>query len=194
MIASLRGKLIKKDPQHAVLDVGGVGYRVFITLNCYEWLPRVGEEANLFTVTISREDALHLYGFKDESEREMFLKLISVTRIGPKLARAILSGANAEALRNAIVTRDAESISRMPGVGPKTAERIIVELKDKVTPAEETATLISSDPAAADALAALVNLGYKRPTAQKAVMKVTAENTNEDVGEIIRKALAILSL
>ncbi len=196
MIAYLKGKLIEKNPQEAVIDVGGVGYRVFITLNGYEALPEKGREVELPTVTISREDAMHLYGFADRDEKEMFLKLIGVTRIGPKLACAILSGVKADVIRTAIVNRDKASFSRMPGVGPKTAERIIMELKDKFGPDAGIETSVDGGRDAVDAVAALVNLGYRKPQAEKAVSKICSQRPDVglEVGEIIRKALKALSL
>lgn len=192
MIAYLKGTLIDKTPQYAVIDAGGVGYRAFITLNCYDALPQTGEKAELHTVTISREDSLHIYGFSDRMEKEMFLKLISVSRIGPKLACSILSGARPDALHRAIVTQDKDAFSRMPGVGKKTAERLIMELKDKLEPDLKTAPTAGGD--SADAIAALLNLGYKETRARTAVSKILDENPGASLGELIRKSLQKLSL
>ncbi len=192
MIAYLKGTLIEKTPQYAVIDAGGVGYRAFITLNCYDALPEAGEKAELHTVTISREDTLHLYGFSDRMEKEMFLKLISVSRIGPKLACSILSGAKPDALRNAIVNQDKAAFSRMPGVGKKTAERLIMELKDKFEPSLKAAPMAGTD--AADAVTALVNLGYKEARARMAVSKILDEHPGAGLSELIRKSLQKLSL
>jgi len=193
MIAYLKGTLIDKTPQYAVIDTGGVGYRAFITLNCYDALPSVGEKAELHIITIAREDILHLYGFSDRMEKEMFLKLISVSRIGPKLACSILSGAKPDALRSAIVTRDNDAFSRMPGVGKKTAERLIMELKDKLEPAlSEIAPMAGRD--SVDAITALVNLGYKETRARSAVSKIMEERPNAGLSELIRKSLQKLSL
>ncbi len=195
MIAHLRGTLLEKKPQYAVIEAGGVGYRLFITLSGYESLPREGEPAQMPTVTIAREDALHLYGFASRDEKEMFLKLISVTRIGPRLACAILSGVRPDALENAIVTGDKTRLSKIPGVGAKTAERIILELKDKFGP-----STISAAPEneaqrnIADALAALVNLGYQKKDAEKTLLKITAESPDASLADLLKKSLKHLSL
>lgn len=193
MIAYLRGALLEKTPQTAVMDVNGVGYRLFITLSGYESLPPAGQQAQMHTVTIAREDALHLYGFADKAEKEMFLKLISVTRIGPKLACAILSGIRPDALINAVAGGDKTRLSKVPGVGGKTAERIIMELKDKLGPmtpvAEGAAT---PDRNVADAVAALVNLGYQKAQAEKAAQKAAEDSAT--LAELIRKSLKLLSL
>ncbi len=195
MIAHLRGTLLEKMPQYAVIEAGGVGYRLFITLAGYESLPREGEPAQMPTVTIAREDALHLYGFANREEKEMFVKLISVTRIGPRLACAILSGVRPDALENTIVTGDKTKLSKIPGVGAKTAERIILELKDKFGP-----SLASTTPEneaqrnMADALAALLNLGYQKKDAEKTLLKITAESPDATLADLLKKSLKHLSL
>ncbi|MBI5178869.1 MAG: Holliday junction branch migration protein RuvA [Nitrospinae bacterium] len=193
MIAFLRGTLLEKSPQTAVMDVNGVGYRLFITLSGYESLPQAGQPAQMHTVTIAREDALHLYGFADKAEKEMFLKLNSVTRIGPKLACAILSGIRPDALANAVAAGDKTRLSKVPGVGGKTAERIIMELKDKLGPAVVTAEgAATPDRDVSDAVAALVNLGYQKAHAEKAALKAAEDSTT--LAELIRKSLKLLSL
>jgi Holliday junction DNA helicase RuvA len=194
MIASLKGVLAEKHPQYAVIDVGGVGYRVFITLGCYEMFPQAGKEVFVQIVTIVREDAFHLYGFADSMEKEMFLKLISVTRVGPKLACGILSGIKTEALKQAVLGNDKTALSKVPGVGGKTSERIIMELKDKLGPSFVGG---AGTPEArrdlSDAIEALVNLGYKKAQAETAVLKVSRENPDADIASIIRKALQAVS-
>jgi Holliday junction DNA helicase RuvA len=195
MIAFVRGILAEKNPQHAVVEAGGVGYNVSITLGCYEGLPEVGGEVQIPTATIVREDAFMLYGFADRAEKEMFLKLISVTRVGPKLACGVLSGMKTDALRAAIFTGDKAAMSKIPGVGGKTAERIIMELKDKVGPmsAQTGAPAGGGDGKAYDAVAALVNLGYQKAQAEKAVARVLGENPAAEIGMIIRKALSVVT-
>jgi Holliday junction DNA helicase RuvA len=193
MIAYLKGTLIEKSPQEAVINVGGVGYRVLITLNCYDALPQPGGTAEIHTLTISREDALHLYGFADREERVMFKKLVTVSRIGPKLACSILSGTKTEALRRAIVSQDKASFARIPGVGAKTAERIIMELKDKFAGEPAGIPLTGAEREMADAVAAMVNLGYKNADALKAVSEAAKNNSGADLAELIRKSLKILS-
>lgn len=194
MIAFLRGTLVQKSPQSAVIEVGGVGYNVFVTLGCFEALPERGAQTFVPTVTIVREDAFLLYGFADAGEKEMFIKLISVTRVGPKLACAVLSGIKAESLRAAVLGGDKSTLSRVPGIGGKTAERIIMELKDKLGPlSPQAGGLTGADATASDAVAALVNLGYQKAHAERAVAKVFGGNPGADVGTIIRKSLAELS-
>lgn len=193
MIAFLRGTLVQKSPQSAVIEVGGVGYNVFVTLGCFEALPERGAQTFVPTVTIVREDAFLLYGFADAGEKEMFLKLISVTRVGPKLACAVLSGIKADSLRAAVLGGDKSTLSRVPGIGGKTAERIIMELKDKLGPPSTLGGLTGADATASDAVAALVNLGYQKGHAERAVAKVFGANPDADVGTIIRKSLAELS-
>lgn len=190
MIAWLKGTITEKTPSNVVLDVNGVGYRLFITLSTYEKLPDNGCEAQLHAVTIAREDALHLYGFFEADEKEMFLKLISVTKVGPKLACQVLSGLNAEGVRRAILIGDQDSLSRAPGIGRKTSERIIMELKEKLgppleaTPAEQNIN---------EAVAALENLGYKRTLAHKTVSKVARKKADAELSELIRESLKELS-
>ncbi|MBI3794384.1 MAG: Holliday junction branch migration protein RuvA [Nitrospinae bacterium] len=194
MIAFVRGTIAEKTPQYVVIEAGGVGYLVFITLGCYETLPEVGGETMVHTATIVREDAFLLYGFSDKFEKEMFHKLISVTRVGPKLACGVLSGIKTESLRNAIVGNDKSALSKIPGVGGKTAERIIMELKDKMGPHAALVGLPSvADERTSDAIAALLNLGYQRAQAEKAVAKASDENPGAEIGTIIRKSLKIIS-
>lgn len=192
MIAFVRGILTEKSPQHAVVEAGGVGYNISITLGCYETLPDPGAEVSIPTATIVREDAFMLYGFADRDEKEMFLKLISVTRVGPKLACGVLSGIKTDALRTAIYTGDKASMSKIPGVGGKTAERIIMELKDKVGPSSTPGGFPTpAEGKSSDAVAALVNLGYQKGQAEKAVGTALRENPTADIGVIIRRALSI---
>jgi len=188
MIARLKGKVIRKTFSEVLLDVHGVGYRLFITLATYENLPSEGGEAALEAVTVAREDALHLYGFHDADEKEMFLKLVSVTRVGPKLACQALSGISAGRMRNAIRNADADILSRAPGIGKKTAERIVMELKDKLGPPLETAATPADD-----AAAALENLGYRGAQARKTVEQIVRQNPSIDLGELIRESLKTLS-
>ena len=174
MIAHLRGKLICKDPGWVVIDCAGVGYEAFISVPTYVSLPAVGAEATLHIYTHVREDALLLFGFSDRQEKELFYKLLAVSGIGPTLAIKVLSGISTERLVGAIRAQDHATLTKIPGVGKKTAERIVVELKDKlddlvgVVPAAGVVPT-SLGAVADDVLSALVNLGYARPAAQKAV-------------------------
>lgn len=176
MIAMIRGKLAYKSIDHVIIDVGGVGYRLHIPLSTFYVLPENGE-VSLFTHTHVREDALLLYGFLTMEEKELFVILISISGVGPKLAINILSHIPAKDLKNAIAGGDLERLTRLPGIGKKTAERLVLELKDKVGPVDnltETAgslvvgTGLAKD-VSNDVISALVNLGYKENQARKAL-------------------------
>jgi len=174
MIAQLSGRLTSKSPERAVVDVNGVGYSCTIPITTYYSLPAEGEPVTLLVHTHVREDTIALYGFGSLEERGLFELLIGVSRIGPRLARNILSGLPAEELRSALAAGDVDRLARIPGLGVKTAERMLVELKDKVALAESAAPsgdgqLRQDDPVAADCLSALVNLGYRRGEASRAV-------------------------
>ena len=176
MIAHISGTLAQKIPGEAVVDVGGVGYQVFIPLNVFYRLPEVGASVNLQIYTHVREDALQLFGFQDHGEKQLFLLLLGVSGIGPRLAVNILSGIAAEDLSRALKEGDQVRLVAIPGVGRKLAERMIVELKDKfatLAPAEmESAKTDGGSQLLLDAVSALVNLGYKRPDAEKMVREV----------------------
>ncbi len=193
MIASLSGIVESKEAEEAILDVGGVGYRVFISMRSMARLPLVGEKLKLRIRTIVREDALDLYGFTSYQEEKLFLLLTSVSHVGPKLAMMVLSGMEPTDLANAIASADIARITKIHGVGKKTAERIVVELKDKVSSlAGEASIPAEKIPLAQknDLVTALVNLGYKPVQAQKA-----AEQAEKTVGSqagmdvLIREAL-----
>jgi Holliday junction DNA helicase RuvA len=175
MIAALRGRLLEKTPHRIVVDVQGVGYEVHVPLSTYYDLGAEGAEAQLRVYTHVREDALDLYGFLTELEREMFERLISVSGIGPRLAVAVLSGLETRDLVTAVQRADVARLTTIPGVGKKTAERIVLELKDRlaqlVPPAVASAQPEASgtDRLRADLLSVLANLGYHRPQAERAV-------------------------
>jgi Holliday junction DNA helicase RuvA len=187
VIAHISGTLAHKIPGEAVIDVGGVGYQIFISLNVFYRLPEIGASVSLQIYTHVREDALQLFGFQDLAEKQIFLLLIGVSGIGPKLAINILSGIAAEELSGALKEGDQVRLVAIPGVGRKLAERMIVELKDKFTtlaPAEpESARTDGGSQLLLDAVSALVNLGYKRPEAEKVVREVLkrGERTLESV-------------
>lgn len=176
MIAQISGILAQKIPGEAVVDVGGVGYQIFIPLNVFYRLPEIGAAVSLQIHTHVREDALQLFGFQDHAEKQLFLLLLGVSGIGPKLAVNILSGIAAEELSRALKEGDQVRLVAIPGVGRKLAERMIVELKDKLTtlaPAgPESAKADGGSQLLLDAVSALVNLGYKRPEAEKVVREV----------------------
>ncbi len=176
MIAQISGTLAQKVPGEIVVDVVGVGYQIFIPLNVFYRLPEIGAPVSLQIHTHVRDDALQLFGFQDLAEKQIFLLLISVSGIGPKLAVNILSGIPAEELARALKVGDQARLVAIPGVGRKLAERMIVELKDKLATLS-TAGVESPKPEIGsqvmqDAVSALVNLGYKRPEAEKTVREV----------------------
>ena len=180
MIAYLKGQLIYKSPEHTVVDVNGVGYKVFTPLSTYYSLPKPGEPVSLRIHTRVREDELKLFGFLTEGEQTIFEKLITINKVGPKLALGILSGMSPTDLLTAIINNDAARLSAIPGVGKKTAERLALEMKDKLS---DLALEMEHQPDSSsrggfyeDALSALVNLGYKKPQAEKALK--SAYNTN----------------
>jgi Holliday junction DNA helicase RuvA len=176
VIAQISGTLAQKVPGEIVVDVVGVGYQIFIPLNVFYRLPEIGAPVSLQIHTHVRDDALQLFGFQDLAEKQIFLLLISVSGIGPKLAVNILSGIPAEELARALKVGDQARLVAIPGVGRKLAERMIVELKDKLatlstTGVESPKPEIGSH-VMQDAVSALVNLGYKRPEAEKMVREV----------------------
>ena len=204
MIARIQGKLIYKSTHHLIVDVNGVGYQIYVPLSTYYALPETGETLQLRIVTIVREDAFNLFGFFTQKEQEMFEYLISVSKIGPKVGLNTLPEMSADELKEAILQGDIEKINSIPGIGKKTAERIVLELKEKVGKIVlDTSSVDSAIPSAKaelkDALSALINLGYKRSSAESALKKVTADlknNENEDsitVESLIKGALKILS-
>ncbi|HLY20267.1 MAG TPA: Holliday junction branch migration protein RuvA [Bryobacteraceae bacterium] len=178
MIAILRGVLIEKHPNQAVVDVGGVGYDVTIPVSTYAHLPEAGSELRLRIHTHVREDALALFGFLTQDEKSLFEKLISVSGIGPKMAMAVLSGIPPAELISSIRRGEVDRLVRIPGVGKKTAERMVLELRDKMpAPSGEEPLPSGGAPAAVltsveqDVLSALLNLGCARPAAEAAVRK-----------------------
>ena len=173
MIAHLIGKLIYKSPDHSIVDVNGIGYKIFTPLSTYYVLPKTGESVTLHIHTRVREDELKLFGFLTEEEQTIFEKLITINKVGPKLALGILSGMSPENLLTAIMNNDAARLSAIPGVGKKTAERLTLEMKDKLSDLtfemENQKDTEAPEGPYKDALSALVNLGYKKPQAEKSL-------------------------
>ncbi len=174
MIAHLRGTLLSKSPNQAIVECAGVGYDVAISVATFTALPAEGGEARLFIYTRVAEDQLALFGFAERTEKRLFERLLTISGIGPRLAITVLSGIDAARLVTAIRSGDHAALVRIPGIGKKTAERIVLELKDKLeelaaAPSAGAAPQIALGEAAEDALSALVNLGYQRAVAQKAV-------------------------
>lgn len=195
MIAHLRGRLFAKDPGHVIVDAGGVGYEVIISIPTFTALPAEGAEVSLHVYTQVREDILALYGFLDLKEKRLFERLITVSGVGPRLAVTILSGLSPERTVNAIRAQDHATLTHIPGVGKKLAERLVVELKDKLEDmAVAPAAVVSAGPAAEDALSALTNLGYQRPAAQKAIEAAVEKEKSlgQDFDGLFRAALKVI--
>lgn len=194
MIALLRGVLLEKHPNQAVVDVQGVGYDVTIPISTFSRLPEAGAEVRLRVHTHVREDALSLYGFLTQDEKALFEKLISVSGIGPKLAVTVLSGLAAGDLLAAIRAGDVAKLVRVPGVGKKTAERMVLELRDKLpapTGPDGAAPAASLSEVDQDVLSALLNLGCARPAAEAAVKKARAAGP-ADFEPLFRRALELV--
>ena len=190
MIAHINGRLVEKSPTYVVIDCGGVGYKLNISLNTYSKLGE-GESCKLFTEFIVREDAQLLYGFKDVSERRLFQLLISVSGIGPATALLVISSADAEEIQQAILSGNAGWFKGVKGIGPKSAQRIIIDLKDKISKEN-----ISSDNSIGldntlkeESLSALVNLGFNKNLAEKMIQKIMMANPNAAVEDVIKQAL-----
>lgn len=207
MIAYLSGNLLSKQANTCIIDITGVGYEVIIPLSTFYDLEEVGAIVQLRIYTHVREDALQLYGFKTARERELFLRLISVSGIGPKLGITMLSGMSADEIIASIRTNNLARLTSIPGVGKKTAERLVIELRDKISalssPAleEEFATAgtggagaqLTEDAVRDDALSALVNLGYQKSAAEKAITSAMQEGGDISVEAILRRSLRQLA-
>lgn len=196
MIAHVRGRLVRKEPQEAVVDVGGVGYRVAIPLSTFYRIGEAGDEVSLLTHTHVREDTLALFGFLTSGEQALFERLIAVSGVGPKLALSILSGIEAPDLVSALRTSDVARLTRIPGVGKKTAERLVLELKDKVQNLASAEEPVPAGPAAAakeDLVSALVHLGYSRPEAERGVDRALKEDPEGRFEDLLRRTLRALS-
>lgn len=194
MIAHLRGRLLSKTPQSAVVEAAGVGYEVFISIPTFTSLPAEGAEVALLIHTHVREDALSLFGFTTPTEKRLFEKLLGISGIGPKLAVTVLSGLPPERLVAAIQGQDHAMLTRIPGVGKKTAERIVLELKDKLQDLGTGPAAGTTTPVSEDVLSALVNLGYQRSAAQKGIEAAIARNADAagDFETLFRAAMSTM--
>jgi Holliday junction DNA helicase RuvA len=196
MIAHLRGKLIFKQPGQAILEAAGVGYDVTISVPTFTALPSVGQEAALHIHTQVSEDQIALFGFLDREEKRLFERLITVGGVGPKLAVKMLSGLSAERTVQAIRGQDHAQLTRIPGVGKKLAERLVVELKDKLDDFAVAPSVARSVAGAAvdDVLSALVNLGYQHAAAEKAIEQAVAKEKDlaGDFDGLFRGALKVI--
>lgn len=199
MIAYVKGTVAEIGEDHIVVETGGIGYQIHVSASAVQAVPKIGQEAKIYTYTLVREDAFLLYGFLTKDDLEIFKKCLTVNGIGPKGALAILSAMDADAFRLAILSGDAKAIAKAPGIGAKTAQRLILDLKDKISPeeitfsrgaasAEETAGQAVPGGPAREAVEALTALGYGQAEALRAVRAVPGAE-NMDVGEILKAAL-----
>lgn len=194
MIAWLRGRLLEKHPNQVVVEAGGVGYDVAIPVSTFSQLPEAGAEVALHVHTHVREDALALFGFHSREEKALFERLITVSGIGPRLAISVLSGLPLAEIVAAIRGGAVDHLVRIPGVGRKTAERIVVELRDKLevfagTGAVQPAAVAAFAPVEQEVLSALINLGCTRPVAEKAVLKAKSAGAPPEFEPLFRRAM-----
>jgi len=191
MIGSIRGRIVSKTPPQLMVEVSGVGYEIEAPMSTFFLLPSVGEEVFLLTHLVVREDAHILYGFGTHDERRLFRSLIKVSGVGPKIALALLSGINVEAFAMCVQNQDIAALTKVPGIGRKTAERLVVEMKDRLGPSSEVAvSAVARAPGAnpeAEAFGALVALGYK-PAEATRLLKAAGPGTHS-TEELIRRAL-----
>jgi Holliday junction DNA helicase RuvA len=187
MIGHLRGKLFSKKPSNIIIDVNGVGYEVNVPISILSSLPNEGEEVFISIHTYVREDAITLFGFANIEERRLFKALISVSGIGPKIGLSILSSMSANDFLNALASEEVSLLTKIPGLGKKTAQRLILELKGKLPKTAE-----AKDMGFEDALSALINLGYKRTDAQDA-MDAAFKSGLRDVEALLRESLKLLN-
>ena len=195
MIAHLRGRLLAKHPNQVILETGGVGYDVTITIPTFSDLPNPGSEVALHIHTHVREDQIALYGFLRPAEKQLFEKLITVSGIGPKLAITILSGMPADEMVGAIRGNDIARLTRIPGIGKKTAERMVLELRDKLPPigGPEAPAIPAMSAIEEDVLSALVNLGYQRQAAERALASGAKNGKDGSFETMFRNTLAALA-
>jgi Holliday junction DNA helicase RuvA len=195
MIAHLRGKLLFKHPNQAIVETAGVGYDVTISVPTFSDLPSAGSEVALHIHTHVREDLIALYGFLRPAEKQLFEKLITVSGIGPKLAITILSGMPADEMVGAIRGNDIGRLTRIPGIGKKTAERMVLELRDKLLPqaAGQEPVAPALSPVEEDVLSALINLGYQRAAAEKALATAVKAGNPGSFDTLFREAMGGLS-
>jgi Holliday junction DNA helicase RuvA len=197
MIVSLTGTLVQKSPTEITVDVHGIGYGVSIPLSTYEAIGDVGGPVTLLTYLHVREDHLHLFGFAKEEERSLFRLLISVSGIGPKMAQGILSGISTGELRTHLLQGNPTALTAIPGVGKKLAERLVVELRERISKqdSDRSSANDSEPPVKTEAILGLTSLGYTRPAAEKAVRQALAEMNGAtlSVENLLKKALRLIS-
>jgi len=197
MIAYVKGKLVEKTPTYAVVEAGGIGFRLWMPLSSYDKIGEVGQDVRLHSWLHVRDDAMDLFGFATEPEREMFLMLISVSGIGPRTAQGILSGVSVAEMKRAIREHDMQTLTSAPGIGKKTAERIVVELREKVGEAFQTgrdaapASVMSG--VGEEAVLALMTLGYKRSNAENIIRQQLLKNPSPGLESLVKEALRRIS-
>jgi len=194
MIGQLRGIILEKQPPQLLLQVAGVGYEVDAPMSTFYELPEVGKEVHLYTHFVVREDAHHLFGFYTRGERTLFRTLLKVNGVGPKLALTILSGSEPDEFVRCVLNNDTASLTRLPGVGKKTAERLVIEMRDKLSdwtpatlPQETTQAPNGRQQILQDAISALISLGYKQQEANRMIAKIDDGSASSET--LIRKAL-----
>jgi len=193
MIAHLRGRILEKNPSRVILEAGGVGYEVTISVPSFSGLPSEGAEVSLYIHTHVREDTLALYGFLRREEKQLFERLISVSGIGPKLAITVLSGIASDALVTALRGNDLTALTRIPGVGKKTAERMVLELRDKLDGLAAAPTPAPPMRMEEDVISALVNLGYQRGSAEQAVKRALDKAGNgASFEQVFRQTMSLM--
>ena len=196
MISYLRGVLLEKHPNQAIVDVNGVGYDVTIPISAFSSLPEIGAVARFYIHTHVREDALALFGFVSPADKALFEKLITVSGVGPKLAITVLSGMDASTLASAIRSGSLEQLVKIPGIGKKTAERLVLELRDKLDlpglVIKDAQPKQLFDAGEEDVISALMNFGAARPAAEGAVRKAKAEGDANDFDNLFRRALRLV--
>jgi len=194
MIAHLRGNVFSKQPDRVIVDAGGVGYDVAISIPTFTSLPSEGAPVALHIFTHVREESISLFGFAEVAEKKLFEKLLAVSGIGPKLAITVLSGIAPERLVAAIRGQDHATLTHIPGIGKKTAERVVLELKDKLDELASAPVGQIAGPVGDDVLSAMVNLGYARPLAQKAIESVIERDSaaGRDFETLFRAAMSAM--
>ena len=193
MIAHLRGRILEKNPSRVILEAAGVGYEVAISVSSFSELPAEGSDVSLYIHTHVREDTLALYGFLRRSEKQVFERLIGVSGIGPKLAITVLSGIAPDSLVAALRGNDLTALTRIPGVGKKTAERMVLELRDKLDGLAATPAAAPASRMEEDVISALVNLGYQRAAAEHAAKRAIEKNTQgASFEQLFRQTMSLL--
>lgn len=195
MIGYITGKIISKKPTQSLIDVNGLGYLVNTSINTFDKICDVGEQISLYTFLSVKEDSLTLYGFYTISEKELFEILISINGVGPKLAQGILSGISSAEFKDAISNSNVSRLVAIPGVGKKTAERMLIELRDKIDKVSESDSKLSSETFTIkdDAVAALIGLGYNQKTADKIIRSLLEENPTLTIEDLIKESLKNLN-